>query len=407
MPRTDPLTAPATPPTATDARAAAAAVGGWQPAGDLPAPAYFAPPSPSAIVLDDAHGNKVLIAGGEDGARNALGGAVLFDPVERTWEGTGPLSVPRRLHTTTKLANGEVLVTGGLTGPFTLPVAPVSSAEIYDPAHGSWRATGALHEARYAHAAVRLDDGRVLVTGGLAPRDSLTHSALYSAEIYDPASGEWTPAAAMHDARGGHPMLRIGANRFIVVGGMLPVGRGLYTGLSFCEVYDPTTGPGGTWTPTGSLRVARKSHQATLLADGSVLVTGGDGAGRQDDWSFSVYSQWVTERYTPSNGRWSEMEPMTVGRSHHRALALRSGKVLVIGGTDDASFDVGYQNAEVYDPAANTWTPTGGMVTGRWACAAAELKDGRVLAAGGLVLSGAAAPDSTDVATGASELFAV
>ncbi|WP_369174523.1 hypothetical protein AB5J49_44290 [Streptomyces sp. R28] len=99
---------------------------------------------------------------------------------------------------------------------------------------------------------------------------------------------------------------------------------------------------------------------------------------------------------------------MSVGRSHHRAVALRSGKVLVIGGTEDATFDVGYQNAEIYDPSVGprgTWTSTGGMVTGRWAGVVAELEDGRVLTAGGLIRSGAASPDSADVVTAASELF--
>ncbi|WP_225826710.1 Kelch repeat-containing protein [Streptomyces naphthomycinicus] len=399
---------PAGPPGA--AEAAAAVVGSWAPAqGDLPAPAYFAPPSPSAVVLGDPYGNQVLIAGGEDATRGALKEALLFDPVERTWEPTGSLNVSRRLHSTTLLKNGQVMVAGGLTGPFTLPLAPVSSVEIYDPVGRSWKVTGALREARFAHAAVLLGDGRVLVTGGLAPRDSLTDTALSSAEIYDPGTEEWTPAAGMHDARGGHPLIPLGQDRVLAVGGMVVVGRGTYAALGYCEVYDPAAGPIGTWTPTGSLRVPRKGHQATRLADGSVLVTGGDSTGRQEDWTYNAYSQWVTERYlpdgNPAKARWNEVEPMSVGRSHHRAVALRSGKVLVIGGTDDATFDTGYQNAEVYDPGANTWTPTGGMVTGRWAAAATELKDGRVLAAGGLVRSGAATPDGTDVATGATELF--
>ncbi|MFF8731199.1 Kelch repeat-containing protein [Streptomyces sp. NPDC015171] len=409
MPRINPVTAgPGTPGAA---EAAAAVTGSWKAAeGDLPAPAYFAPTSPSAVVLGDPYADKALIAGGEDAARNALKDALLFDPAAGTWAPTGSLNVPRRLHSTTLLGNGQVMVAGGLTGPFSLPLAPVSSVEIYDPVSETWKVTGALHEARFAHAAILLGDGRVLVTGGLAPRDSVTDTALSSAEIYDPGTEEWTQVAAMHDARSGHPLVPLGQNRVLAVGGMVVVGRGAYAALGYCEVYDPALGPAGTWIPTGSLRIPRKGHQATRLADGSVLVTGGDSTGMQDDWTYNGYSQWVTERYTPSNaapagGRWSEAEPMPAGRSHHRAVALRSGKVLVIGGTDDATFDTGYQNAVVYDPGANTWTPTGGMVTGRWALAAAELKDGRVLAAGGLVRSGAATPDGSDVATGATELF--
>ncbi|MGW0875343.1 Kelch repeat-containing protein [Streptomyces sp. NPDC002740] len=413
MPRTSPLTAvgglPA--PASAEAAPALAAAGSWAPAVDLPQGGYFALPDPSAVVLGEAYGHRVLIAGGEDAARTAQNGAVLFDPVEKKWQPTGSLSVARRLHTTTKLGDGRVLVAGGLTGPFTRPFAPLSSAEIYDPGTKTWRTTnGALHEARFSHSATLLGDGRVLVTGGLVPRDALTEMSLSSAEIYDPLKDEWTQVPSMHDARSGHPTVALDRGRILVVGGILTVGRGLYTALAFCEVYDPAAGPNGTWTPTGSLQVPRKAHQATRLGDGSVLVTGGDSTGALQDWTYNAYSQWVTERYNPANGAWSEVEPMSAGRSHHRAVALRSGKVLVIGGTEDATFDVGYQNAEIYDPSAGpqgTWTPTGGMVTGRWAGAAAELEDGRVLAAGGLIRSGAATPDSADMVTAASELFTV
>lgn len=383
-----------------------AVVGSWAAAGELPTPGYWATPTDGAVLLD---GGKVLVSGGEDGGRNARDAVAVFDPTAEegrgVWTAATPMTVGRRLHTQTKLADGRVLVAGGITGPFSSPPVPVGSAEIYDPATGAWTATTTgMREARFGHSATLLDGGKVLVAGGIASRDAQTSMALASAEIFDPATGEWTlTAEPMHDARSGHPAVPIAGGRVLVVGGMAVIGRGLYTGQAFCEVFDPET---GTWTPTGSLSTVRKGHQASLLADGSVLVTGGDSPGMQEDWTYSPYSQWTTERYTPSAGTWSPAEGMSTGRSHHRAIALKSGKLLVIGGTDDATFDVGYQNAEVYDPAAKTWTPTGGMTVGRWAFAAAEFSDdGRVVAAGGLVRSGAATPDNVDVATAASEIF--
>jgi hypothetical protein len=85
---------------------------------------------------------------------------------------------------------------------------------------------------------------------------------------------------------------------------------------------------------------------------------------------------------------------------------LSSGKVLVIGGTDASTFDIGYQNATIFDPVAGSWTDTIGTVTGRWAFATAELTDGRVLAAGGIVLSGAATPTpGVSVLTATAEVF--
>ncbi|MFK0236635.1 Kelch repeat-containing protein [Streptomyces vinaceus] len=379
---------------------AAVALGTWTAAGDLPAPTYWAAPGTGAITLADG---KVLMAGGEDRARNAQNGAVLFDPATARWKPAGPLSVSRRLHSMTKLADGRVLVAGGLSGPYSgVSQSGVTSAEIYDPATGGWTPTGALHEGRFAHSATLLPDGKVLVAGGVAPRSALSQKSLASAEVFDPVSGEWAVTGPMNDARCGHPAVLLRAGTVLVVGGMSPIGQGLFAGLSFCEVYNPAT---GAWTPTGDLHSVRKSHQATLLGDGTVLVTGGDSPGMQKDWTYNPYSQWATERYDPARGVWSAAEGLSTGRSHHRAVLLRSGKLLVIGGTDDSTFDVGYQNAELYDPQTRAWTATGGMVTGRWAFAVAELLDGGVLVAGGLVRSGAAVPDSGDVLTATSEVF--
>lgn len=385
----------------TPAAGAAPATGTWSAAGKLPGPTYWAGSGAGALTLADG---TVLMAGGEERARNAQDTSVLFDPAAKEWRPTAPLSVSRRLHTLTKLADGRVLAAGGLSGPYGGVSQPgVSSAEIYDPATRRWTATGAMHEARFAHSATLLADGRVLVAGGLTPRSALSQSALTSAEVYDPATGEWTVTAEpMNDARAGHPAVLLRNGTVLVPGGMTPIGRGLYAGQSFCEVYDPAL---DAWTPAGDLRSVRKSHQATLLRDGTVLVTGGDSPGLQDDWTYNPYSQWTTERYDPATRAWSAAEGMSTGRSSHRAVLLRSGRLLVIGGTDDATFDVGYQNAEVYDPQARTWTPTGGMVEGRWAFAAAELADGAVLVAGGLVRSGAAVPDNGDVVTDGTEFF--
>ncbi|MCX4539403.1 kelch repeat-containing protein [Streptomyces sp. NBC_01565] len=381
---------------------AAPALGTWTAAGDLPASTYWASPGPGAVTLADG---RVLMAGGENRSRDAQNATVLFDPATAAWKPGATLSVSRRLHSLTRLADGKVLAAGGLSGPYGGVSRPgVTSAEILDPATGAWAPTGAMHEARFAHSATLLPDGRVLVAGGIAPRSALSQKALTSAELFDPATGEWTATGPLHDARCAHQAVLLRSGQVLMVGGMTPIGRGLYAGLSFCELYDPAR---GLWTPTGDLDSVRKGHQATLLADGTVLVTGGDSPGMQKDWTYNPYSQWTAERYDPARGTWSAAEGMSTGRSHHQAVLLRSGKLLVIGGTDDSTFDVGYQNAEVYDPQTRTWTATGGMVTGRWSFAAAELQDGGVLVAGGLVRSGAAVADGHDLATATSEIFRI
>jgi len=81
------------------------------------------------------------------------------------WTPTGSLTQPRQYHTATLLTNGQVLVAGGFS--FSAPVGERASAELYNPATGTWTATGTMNQARYYHTATLLNNGKVLVVGGL------------------------------------------------------------------------------------------------------------------------------------------------------------------------------------------------------------------------------------------------
>ena len=107
----------------------------------------------------------MLVAGGRNGnsPSNVLSSAELYDPVTGTWSGTGSLNTPRYLHTATLLANGKVLVAGGVNGG---PRAILNNAELYDPATGTWSVTAALNTGRTNHTATLLPNGKVLIVGG-------------------------------------------------------------------------------------------------------------------------------------------------------------------------------------------------------------------------------------------------
>ena len=116
-----------------------------------------------------------------------------------TFTPTGSMAVARNGHTATILAGGKVLVAGG----YNQSSGSLASAELYDPANGTFTGTtGSMADRRYLFTATRLTDGRVLVAGGY---DFNTNTFLATAEIYDPASGTFATTTSMTVARGGCP----------------------------------------------------------------------------------------------------------------------------------------------------------------------------------------------------------
>jgi hypothetical protein len=229
--------------------------GSWTITGTLATTRY----SHTATLLPNS---KVLVAGGlnED---EFLTSAELYDPASGTWTATGRLARGRSSHTATLLPNGKVLVAGG----FSDGLLQVASAELWDPATGTWTSTGSLPEARVNHTATLLPNGKVLVAGGRGNGSFLT--SLAGAELYDPASGTWTATGNLGVGRGGHTATLLPDGRVLVAGG-ISSSSGI---LASAELYDPAT---GIWTATGSLVGARTRGTATLLSNGQVLVAGGN-----------------------------------------------------------------------------------------------------------------------------------
>src|SRR5207247_7555756 len=170
------------------------------------------------------------------------------------------LNTGRQFHTATLLPNGKVLVAGGNNGFRTL-----KSAELYDPATGIWSGTADLNTDRSDQTATLFPNGKVLVAGGGScgpPPQSCF--ALNSAELYDPATGTWTSTGNLNTARDGHTATLLQNGKVLIVSGD--------KNSNSAELYDAAT---GTWSPTGSLNLSRHAYTATLLPNGKVLVTGG------------------------------------------------------------------------------------------------------------------------------------
>jgi hypothetical protein len=297
---------------------------------------------------------KVLVAGGND-QNNFLQTAELYDPATGSWTATGNLNTARYYHTATLLPNGKVLVAGG--GGY--------SAELYDPGSGSWTATGNLNTARDQHTATLLPNGKVLVAGGYSG-----HGPSASAELYDPGSGSWTATGDLNTARLDHTATLLPNGKVLVTGGRDSNNNPSQS----AELYDPGS---GSWTATGNLNTFHDFHTATLLPNGKVLVAGQDnGVGAGDD---------SAELYDPATGSWTTTGNLNTARVLHRATLLPNGKVLVAGGLTVSGV---LASAELYDPASGSWSATGNLNTARERHTATLLPNGKVLMAGGNDSSG-------------------
>jgi hypothetical protein len=297
---------------------------------------------------------KVLIAGGMRRNQDFYQSAELFDPAGGTFQSTGEMLISRVGHVAVLLPNGKVLIAGGWIGR-----APTDEAELYDPATGKFTAIAHMYVKRGRPEATLLHDGNVLITGG-ADGDG-AGSIVVAAELFDTATLKFRTTGPMHHARVAHTATLLNDGRVLIAGG-----RGSQVNID-AEVYDPST---GKFTETGPMHTARYKHTAGLLSDGCVLIAGGSD---ERDWHGTLSS---AEIYDPHTGKFSPTSSLNDARFKlPAAVQLRSGQVLVAGGNP---------HAELYDSHTGKFTVVAGETSdARHFMSETLLRDGRVLLAGG------------------------
>jgi len=331
---------------------------------------------------------KVLVAGGTADNIVPLTSSELYDPLTRTWSNAGDMNAPHMNHTATLLQDGRVLIAGGPTNN--------AATELYDPIAGTWTLTGSMSTNRTHHTATLLTNGTVLVVGGDDNR-RFPANVISSCEIYNPATGLWTPTSPINPPRSTHTATLLLNGKVLVAGGTQT-----FPGLD--QIYDPVTGNWATNANVGSGRTAtllpdghvivmgpsyiylvdtsgnwtepelsgsfpeRDGNTATLLANGDILLAGGNPGAP----SSQIYNPGVDD----PGGKWTTSGSVIKQRNNTSINLLPNGKVLVPGSADNG--------AEIYDPTNGTWSNTGPLSTARTAPTGTLLPNGKVLIAGGV-----------------------
>jgi hypothetical protein len=279
------------------------------------------------------------------------------------WASSGPLMNDRAIAAAATLANGNVLVTGGLSQAADGAQTILGTSEIYDVAAGTWSASGMLINARSGHTATAVGDGTVLVAGGYD--NSGDHYD--SAELY--SAGNFTAAGTINTSRFDHVGVTLSGNRVL-----LGAGTNAFSGaLASIELYTAGSGWAAADTLT-SMSQPRLLMSAAALQNGDVVFIGG-----YNDTDLALGS---AETYHPLTNTWSTGSgTMLHPRYHAVAATLSSGQVLVVGGEDGSG---NYRDAELYDPSTTQFSDFCGMSeASAYGHTATLLNDGDVLVAGG------------------------
>jgi N-acetylneuraminic acid mutarotase len=212
---------------------------------------------------------KVLVAGGctsydVTGCLAVTTAAELYNPTTGAWSSTGTLRAARMAMTGTILTTGKALIAGGQTAASDA----LGSSELYNEATGTFSLTGKLITPRSGHTATLLTNGLVLMAGG----ENVNGISTSKAELYDPTKGSYTATGNMPSNRQEHAAVLLSNGSVMVVGGN-NVTSTTTTPLASCATYSPAS---GTWTAASAMKNARADHTATLLHNGHVLAAGGD-----------------------------------------------------------------------------------------------------------------------------------
>lgn len=350
----------------------------------------------------------VLVAGGALGSMTvptAIASTEVFDSLTRTWSAGPALAVPRASHRAVRLADGRIMISGGMTNAGAPAVGgpAVASCEIWDPATNTFSPTGSMLQPRAAHGLCLLPDGRVLASGGFASWQDTNsgpgflaalNTAQDTTELWSPATGSWAVGPTMSSKRAGHTQSLLDDGRVLLVGGCIGGTTILvqHTQLIYvptftasCEQFSPST---NGLAPAPSLPIGLGFHGAARLGNGNLLIScGAASVGSYGEAAASNLSQ----IFDAATSTWSAAPGTQTPVAFHTLTAEPSGGALAIGGYL-GNFASLVPSAEMAKRSATGVTPMSnlginpGLTTTAFANAAHAaclLHDGTTLVTGG------------------------
>lgn len=216
-----------------------------------------------------------------------------------------------------------------------------------------------------------MNSGLVLIAGGEVSDGSGAVTETASAELYDPNAGTFSPTGSLNMARTFHTATLLASGMVLIAGG-----DGTNGDPAPAELYDPSA---GSFSTTGSLNTPRDTHSATLLNDGTVLIAGGE--------SSLQTAVAIAELYNPTTGIFTNVGSLNTASVGQTASLLNTGSVLIAGGSTSVG-GTDLARAELYNPSTQLFTVTGSLVTAASSFTATMLSSGDVLIVGGFNSSG-------------------
>lgn len=311
--------------------------------------------------------------------------AVLFVPsssfAQQQWRATGSASAARVLPVVVGLADGRILITSGVE----LTTASIlTTSEIHDPATGVTVSAPALPFEGYGVASIRLADGRVLIAGGT----NFTGGALADFAVFDPSTSTWTTTGVMPHKAVLPAIAALPDGRILVAGGIIEETIDVYDEngdfqYSYvdqqpvaADIFNPVS---NDWTSASRMIERRAIAAGVIMADGRVMVAGGQGSS-----SAEIYNH-VTDSWTLTGPKGFTDSGIS------QAVRLTDGRIAHVNPISAV---------DLYDPIADTWTLSSTPPIIRVYTGAIAMDDGRVMLAGGLTFDvDTGQPVAPDVAT--------